>query len=435
MTTKNNKQTKWYESMTVKLFLLGSMAILFLIPLQLIKMVIRERESNSSDIKLEISEQWGKKQTITGPILNIPVYRTPRVDTQKNEPVMRVWHILPDMLEISGNLDPTTRKKSIYETVIYSSSLEIEGFFNIPERLMENYTILWDEAYLSLGISDNHGLINQVYINFNNLNVPAEPGLIDQEVFNSGLTFPVRIKQDSDEMKFSLNLNIRGSEGIFFTPVGKTSIVKLSSGWTSPSFSGKYIPSSHEINESGFIASWETTHLNRNYPQEWIGTIHDIADESFGTNLLLGVDHYLKSERSAKYGLLFIAFTFLILLFIEVSSDKRVHIFSYFLVSLALVLFFSLLNALSEHIGFNLAYIIASISIIGLVSGFSGNLLRDRKKALLMGLMLMVLYAFLFFLLSLNEYAYLAGNIGLFVGLAAIMWMTGKTDLFRKNGL
>lgn len=435
MTGENNKETKWYESMTVKLLLLGTMALVFLIPLQLIKMVIRERENYSSGVKMEISEQWGKTQTITGPVLNIPVYRTPTDEKRQEKPDIRIWHILPDNLDVSGDIHPEIRKKSIYKTVIYSSSIDLDGYFSIPEQTMDNYNILWDESYISIGISDNHGLINQVLLNFNGSTIDAEPGLFDQDVYNSGLSFPVKIHENTLEMPFSLELKLRGSGGIYFTPVAKTTKVVLESDWPSPSFSGRYLPTSRDISESGFTSSWETTHLNRNFPQEWIGHIQDISDEAFGVNLITGVDHYQKSERSAKYGLLFIAFTFLALVFIELSSEKRIHIFSYFLVSLALVLFFSLLNALSEHLGFNLAYLLASVSIVIMISGFSASLLKDRKRSIRMALMLTILYAFLFFLLSLNEYAYLVGNIGLFIGLAAIMWFTAKTDIFRKNGL
>ena len=435
MTKENQDQIKWHESMTVKLVLLGTMAILFLIPLQLIKMVIRERENNSNAVRMEIAEQWGKRQTITGPVLNIPVYRNPGDNSAEKDRVERIWHILPNDLNILASIDPEIRYKSIYETVIYTANLKIKGKFDIPDRIRDNYIVIWSGAYLSMGISDNRGLVDQVIINLDNNKIPAEPGLIDYDIFQSGLTFPLSLNKSDPEIEFDLDFFIKGSDGLSFTPVGESTRVELTSSWTSPSFNGKFIPTTREINESGFKAKWIITHLNRNFPQEWVGPIHDISGESFGADMILGVDHYQKSERSSKYGLLFIAFTFLVLLFIEVSSKKRIHIFSYFLVSLALVLFFSLLNALSEHIGFNASYILASVSIILMISIFSGSLLGDRKKALLIGSMLTILYAFLYFLLSLNEFAYLAGNIGLLIGLTGIMWLTSKTDIFKKGGL
>lgn len=420
--------------MTIKMVLLGIMAIMFLIPLQLIKMMIMERESNSAAVKMEISEQWGKQQIISGPVLNIPVYRYSENPDQKSSPVTRIWHILPESVEVNGRVNPEIRYKGIYETVIYDSDLEISGQFTIPDNnKMVKYSILWDEAYLTLGVSDNRGLKNRVSILFDGHNIEAEPGLTDQDLFLSGISFPVSVDPDKKEYSFTFPLGIKGTDGIYFTPIGKITTVALESDWNAPSFGGNFLPKTRTIDESGFSAEWEVTHLNRNFPQEWIGAIHDLTEESFGVDLILQVDHYRKSERSSKYGLLFIAFTFMVLLFIELSSEKRIHIFSYFLVSLALVLFFSLLNALSEHIGFNAAYLVASIATISLITGFLASLFKRGKPILIVGGLLTVLYIFLFFLLAMNEYAYLVGNIGLFIGLAAIMLLTAKTDLFRKN--
>ena len=434
MTTENQNPVRWYETMTIKMVLLGIMAIMFLIPLQLIKMMIQERENNSVAVKQEISEQWGGRQTISGPVLNIPVYRYPENIAQKSDPVRRIWHILPENLELKGIVTPEIRYKGIYETVIYDSDLEISGQFIIPDNnKLEKHVILWEEAYLTLGVSDNRGLKDRVSILFDGLEIEAEPRLADQELFQSGISFPVSIDMAKKNYSFEFPLGIRGSEGIYFTPVGNVSKVTLLSDWDAPSFGGNFLPKNRTIDESGFSSEWEVTHLNRNFPREWIGPMFDLTEESFGVDLLLQVDHYRKAERSSKYGLLFIAFTFMVLLFIELSSEKRIHIFSYFLVSLALVLFFSLLNALSEHIGFNLAYLVASTATISLITGFSGSLLKRKKPILMVGGLLTVLYLFLFFLLALNEYAYLIGNIGLFIGLSAIMLLTTKTDFFQKN--
>ena len=435
MKNMETNNTKWYETMTVKMILLGIMAIMFLIPLQLIKMVIRERENNSETVKQEISEQWGKLQTISGPVLNVPVYRISSSES-KSEPTRRIWHILPENLDISGEINPEIRYKGIYETVIYDSDFKINGSFKIPgggEK--ENYKVIWDEAYLCVGVTDNRGLKNMVSMKLNKKELMAEPGLADRDLFVSGISFPVSINPETEEYTFSLDLGLKGSEGIYFTPVGKNTSVRIASLWTAPSFNGQFLPEERHINEDGFDASWQVSHLTRNFPLEWIGTISDIEEQSFGVDLILEVDHYQKSERSSKYGLLFIAFTFMVLIFLELSSDRRIHIFNYFLVSLALILFFSLLNALSEHIGFNPAYMLASASTVILITAFSGSIMKKRKAYFITGGLLSGLYLFLFFLLALNEYAYLAGNIGLFIGLASVMWLTSRTEIFKKNGL
>jgi inner membrane protein len=187
------------------------------------------------------------------------------------------------------------------------------------------------------------------------------------------------------------------------------------------------------IADSGFNAKWLVTNLNRNFPQIWSGSVYNPVNDSFGVDFILPVDHYQKSLRSAKYGVLFIALTFLALIFTELAIKEKIHVFHYLLVSLGLILFFSLLNALSEYTGFNSAYIISAVSTIILISYFLRTLFKNRPTVLLISGLLVFLYSFIFILLTLNDYAYLAGNIGLFVLLALTMMLSVKLDLFKNH--
>jgi len=435
---KNNNQNdiKWYETLTFKMALLGVMAIMFLLPLELIRTVINERAESSLSVQQQISEEWGRTQTVTGPVLNIPVTRTIYTDEGRSVTSENVWHIMPEQLAISGKISPQIRYRGIYESVIYETTISLSGNFEIPSQKHDpDVDFRWEDAYYTLGISDNRGIVKDLAMNTSGMKINAQPGVADHDLFNSGVTFPVKISDSMAGQEFEMFLNLRGSSGLFFTPTGKSTIVGIESSWASPSFTGNFLPEQRTINDEGFSANWHITHLNRNFPQSWYGAIYKPEGESFGVNLLLQVDHYRKAERSAKYGLLFIAFTFLVLLFLEISSNKRLHLFHYFLVSLALVLFFSLLTALSEHIGFNPAYIISSVSTIGLLTLFTGSLLKKSKYVIIVSGMLTALYVFIYILLALNEFAYLAGNIGLFIALAAIMWLSAKTNLFRKSEL
>ncbi len=436
MKNENQNDIKWYETLTFKMALLGIMAIMFLLPLELIRTVINERAENSLSVQQQISEEWGKTQTITGPVLNIPVTRTFYSDDNRSKTAESVWHIMPEYLEIKGKLTPQIRYRGIYESVIYETNLCLSGNFEIPAQKHDpDVDIKWEDAYFTLGISDNRGIIKDLFLNISDLQINAHPGVFDHDLFDSGVTFPIEITAGRGSQEFDISLELRGSSGLFFTPTGKLTSVSIESSWESPSFTGNFLPEQRTIGDEGFSANWYITHLNRNFPQSWYGSIHKPEEESFGVNLILQVDHYRKAERSAKYGLLFIAFTFLVLLFLEISSNKRLHLFHYFLVSLALVLFFSLLNALSEYVGFNPAYIISSLSTIGLLTLFTGSLLKKARNVIIVFGMLTALYVFMYILLALNELAYLAGNIGLYVALAAIMWLATKTDLFRKSGI
>lgn len=423
---------KWHQSFTVKMMLLGVLGVFLLIPLEMIKSIIKERQKNSENVKKEIAFQWAGPQNITGPVLNIPSWIYP--SRKDAEPYKTVFHIMPETLNITGDINTQTRHRSIYKAAVYTADLSFSGDFIIPEiNTGEKTEILWDEAYYSMGISDNRGLKGTVNLKTDSVRLEAVPGLKDTDVFNSGITFQAAGNGKKQKIHYSLDLHLSGSESLTFSPVGKTTEVHLKSSWLSPGFSGNFLPAERTINKSGFSAEWLVTNLNRNFPQIWTGNSYSPSADSFGVDFILTVDHYQKSLRSAKYGILFIALTFLALLFAELTIKEKIHIFHYLLVSLGLVLFFSLLNALSEHTGFNLAYLISAVSTILLVSFFLRTLIKTKRTVMLITGLLVLLYSFIFVLLTLNDYAYLAGNIGLFILLAVTMRLSVKLNLFEKG--
>ena len=425
-------QTRWHQSITLKLALLGFLGLVLLIPLEMIKQVIRERQLNGEKAMKEISDQWAGKQYLAGPVLNIPVLTIPLEKGEK--PVSKIWHILPEDLEISGILKPDIRYRGIYKAVVYDSEINLTGHILIPAAgSLKNCEIQWSEAYYSTGISDNRGLKGRIILKTDSAGLEAEPGVRDNDLFQSGITFSNPVLIPGKKVSFSMSLSLSGSEGLLLTPLGKTTVSHLSSVWKSPSFNGNFLPIKRAVDENGFSADWEVTHLNRNFPQSWIGSAFHPMESSFGVDLFQPVDHYHKSWRSARYGILFIALTFLVLIFLEITRKESIHIFQYFLVSLGLVLFFSLLNSLSEQMGFNIAYLISSAATIILITVFTRNLFRKRNSAFLVFGMLTVLYSFLFVLLSLNDFAYLAGNIGLFLLLSVVMMLSEKIKAFRQD--
>jgi inner membrane protein len=427
-----DENKKWQHSFTLKMVLLAFLGLFLLIPLEMIKSIINERQKTSEDVKKEIAFQWAGQQSITGPVLNIPVRIFP--EKKDAEPYISVFHVMPENLNVKGEIQTEKRHRSIYQTVVYTADLNISGNFIIPEINKEGKSeILWKDAYYTTGISDNRGLKGKIWLKTDSGNLEAIPGLKDPDLFRTGISFPARLSASQDSLSFSLIFKISGSEALSFTPIGKSTEVNLSSKWSSPGFMGNFLPVDRKVGDSGFEARWLVTNLNRNFPQVWSGSAFNPANDSFGVNFILPVDHYQKSLRSAKYGILFIALTFLGLIFAEMTAKQNIHIFHYLLVSLGLVLFFSLLNALSEYVGFNFAYLIASSATIILISYFLRNLFTGNFNVLIISGLLVFLYGFIFVLLTLNDYAYLAGNIGLFVLLAVTMMISVRLDLFKNK--
>lgn len=432
MENETAKQEKWYQSMTVKMVLLAIMGLMLLIPLLMIVGVIRERAGNAETARTEIGSLWASAQTVTGPVLNVP---GTKIISGDGSYVTTTMHILPDELKVNGVLLPEIRYRSIYETVVYDSDLEISGRFVIDnDELLSDYIWQWDQAYISLGVSDNKGISDRVDLSIGGNMIGARPGAGQTDLFDKGITFPLPLDPltiNDFKGDFSISLGLRGSGSIAFSPVGRTTEVALSSEWDAPSFTGNFLPSDREVDDTGFSASWVVTHLNRSFPQVWAGKSYTPTDDAFGVDLILEADQYTRAERSAKYGVLFIALTFLVLIIIELRSQERIHIFYYLLAGLALVLFFSLLTALGEHIGFNLAYLVSSVATISLLTVFFRSLLKKGWMVILISGLLTALYVFIFFLLAMKDYAFLVGNIGLFVLLAVLMMVSAKYRLFR----
>jgi len=175
------------------------------------------------------------------------------------------------------------------------------------------------------------------------------------------------------------------------------------------------------------------THLNRNFPQQWVDSKYHTQASKLGVDLLIPVDHYQKSMRSSKYAILFIALNFLVFIFIEIRSKTRIHPFQYSLVAFALLIFYILLTSIGEQIGFDLAYLISAVAVTLLISWYSFTILRNFRLVAWVTMLQTGLYLFLFTILQLEDYALLAGSIGLFVILAIVMGASRKIRWYAED--
>ena len=248
-----------------------------------------------------------------------------------------------------------------------------------------------------------------------------------------GIHIKLRDKLNGDNFDFSVSLEINGSLGVFFAPLGRDTEVQISSNWRSPSFQGAWLPTNRTVTNDGFRATWNIPFLSRNYPQNWrrrSDLQQAVSSSLFGVNVISPVDHYRMSQRSVKYQILFLLLTFATLWLFEVLSKVRIHPVQYLFVGAAMCLFYLLELSLAEHCGFVLAYIIASAAVIVLITLYSAAMLKTSGRAGIVGLVVTVLYVYLYVLLMIEDYALLAGSIGVFVALAIIMFLTRKVDWY-----
>ena len=426
------------KSLFVKLGSIAFLVLLLLLPNAMIRDLITERQIRQQEAVLSVSGSWGAPQKIVGPVLSIPFTSWIEQENGKRTAVQETAHFLPDQLQIGGDIAHQIRQKGIFDVILYSSSLLVKGAFLQPDFSalhVQAEDVHWEQAKLSLGISGMTGIKENILLAWEDQSLRMESGTAYPALLQSGVSIGVPLKADGKNYAFSIPLEIKGSGSLEFEPVGKETNVSLKSGWPSPSFEGAFLPDPREVSPDGFTASWKILDLNRNYPQSWKNETFKLGESAFGVRLIKPVDEYLKNERSAKYAILVIGLTFMIYFFFEVLRKFHIHPFQYFLIGIALSVFYLLLLSLSEHIGFDLAYLAASVATVGLITGYSTAFLKPARLAIQLALLLSLIYGFIFIVLQLEDYALLAGSVGIFAALAAVMYYSRKVDWYGVGDL
>lgn len=427
------------RSVTLKLISIFILMLLLLIPLSFVESVIHERQSLRQDAITEVSSKWANDQEVYGPILTIPV--TKRIFVEDEIKIIRdEVHILPSDLEVRGEVTPKTLRRGIYEVVVYDAQLTFAGRFDSIGNYLSEFSEFephYEEAFLTVHISDLRGIKEKVVIKWNDLNKEVTPGSSIPAIVASGVTVKQILESQPQAVnRFSFNLDLQGSQFLGFVPLGKETRVDITSNWQDPGFTGAFLPNERDVTEAGFNAHWKVLELNRNYPQYWRGnrSTSDLQKSAFGVNLLLPANDYQKSMRSAKYALLAISLTFLTFFLVEIFNKKKFHPFQYILIGLALVLFYTLLVSISEHTNFNIAYLISSLVIIGIIALYARAILQSTRQTLVLIVILCFTYTFVFVTLQLQDYALLIGSIGLTAILAFTMYITRKINWYDLSG-
>lgn len=459
----NKKSVIERYSVTVKLLAIGFLTLLLLIPLGMIRSLINERNYTRTSAVQEITSKWSAEQIVTGPSIAIP-YTQERIVNDKREVITRHLLLLPEELDVRANTVVEKRKRGIYDASVYKAEILLAGAFNMGEIAKEGIKredIRFDKARVIMGISDLKGIREVVSLQLNGETFSMEPGIPVEDLFIGGMDMynyetgksvgpnvstgifasGLNVRPDSllegvmtnEKIPFTVTLNLNGSTGLYIVPVGKVTTTTFQSDWTTPSFGGDFLPEGHDISDEGFSASWKILDLNRSYGQvvgsDDRGAINSMSSSIFGVKFIQSVDQYQQNLRSVKYGILIILLTFVVVLFIELIKRNGVNPFHYLLVGLALVLFYALLLSMSEIWGFNLAYAVAALMTIIMITLHMVAILRNRKQGLLVGSLLAFLYVFVFLLIRMESYSLLVGSLGLFVILGVIMHYARRIKL------
>jgi inner membrane protein len=434
---------KLRHSQMLRLCLVGILALLLQIPILMISGLVTERQDRRDSAAKEVSSKWGSAQAITGPALVIPFIvhhlETSAAGEKTVRDEMKYTVFLPKRLGADGRIEAESRNRGIFSIPVYDVKLTMEGEFTRPdfaELGIDPSTVIWNRAYLALGISDVRAIREQSIVLWNDKQfsfIPGSGGFLDNE---PGIHASVEADPTKSAFRFSFPVSLNGSQSFSLAPFAEQTVTHIISNSRNPNFQGNWLPSARTVTDTGFDATWRVSYLGRNYPQSWVsGTdVHKSIDTSrFGIELGESVDHYRMADRSVKYAGLYILLTFAAVWLIEVLSNVRVHPIQYLMLGAALCVFYLLELSLSEHIPFPAAYSIACTSIIGMTAIYSRVIFPDNRRGSVVAGCVTALYGYLFVVLTNEDNALLIGSIGLFVILAAIMYLTRRVDWYANQ--
>lgn len=423
-----------------KAVLVAGVALVLLIPMALLKNLVRERAVLRESAFTQVAQGWGGQQLVGGPMLVIPVTQ-PTDDAQKS--ITRLWYVLPESLEVTSDILVQEERRSvgIYEVPVYVTKVHATSEFDVGRhiaRMMEsnpNAQVHLDSARLLLPVGDPRGL-REVLITENDL---ITGSLEPSSGFDlSVLVAPVKADANINTAKrrFAFTLELAGTRTLSFLPLARSTKAQISGNWAHPGFTRGFLPTERKIATKRFDARWQILDLNRSFGGSWFHgetSPESLRATAFGVDLVQPVDLYQRAERAVKYGGLFIALSLLALFLWEQLARKPLHPIQYGMMGLALSVFYLLLLALAEHIGFVAAYAIAAAALCAVSGVYLAGAFRKASAGFSAAALFAAVYSLLYLLITSEDYALLAGALTLFGLLTGAMLLTRKLDWYATQ--
>lgn len=440
-----------FRTPAAKVGMILCLLALMLIPLAMVSSLIYERQQRQTDTVAELGRGWGPEQTITGPLLTVPYsWEDATIVPQPAKPVRQTAYIrIPAaQLHVAAALQPQIRRRGLFHAAIYTAAVTLGGNFIVPDLtsapglLPVNAVFDWRGARLVLGASDLRGLPSGTQLDWNGAAVPLGLG---QRQLACGMTLfdaPAAIVSSpaaGTVIPFKLPLSLRGTQAFHIQPLSVQSTIQISSPWPSPGYVGPSLPTAETPDVAGFAASWTVAgDADSAYWQRRDWAMPDCtravdkpffdADRSIGVELREAVPTYLMVSRAQKYGVLFLALSFLTLFLFEAVARVRIHLVQYGLLGLSVSLFALLLISAAEPLGFAAGYAVATAAVLAQASLYTLSVTRRVRLAGTFAGVLASLFGFLYVVLSLDAYALLAGTVALFTVLSVVMVVTRRVN-------
>lgn len=437
------------RSRGLKLLLVCGLALIMAIPALFVYGIVLERSDGASSAVREISEKVGGQQSLLGPVLALPYSHAP--DPQKPDNV--VYGVAVAYAETglaTAYVAVEERQRGIHLIPVFKSEVDFKARFN-PESLRsavpQNATPIWTDARLYVGLSDSRGISDQITVTANGSPVLLEPfANFSGETNDYRITPPSNSKLAGGTIRNLENIRtpfdvyakmiITGAERFAIGPFARDTRVKMTSNWATPSFTGGTLPTGHDVgvSDDGFTAEWHVPYLARGIagagPRLNLGNVTQYEYRDMAVRFIHAANPYQSVQRALKYAAMFVGLVFLSYFLFEVTSGLRAHPAQYILVGLAQTIFYLLLLAFSERIGFDAAFLISAGMTVCLTAAYAMSVFKSRKYGLRAFAILSGIYTLIYVLMRAEGEALLAGAVASFTAIAVTMWLTRNVDWY-----
>lgn len=418
--------------------LIGCVVLLSL-PLMMVRELINERADYRSEVVDAIEQSTSGSQKLAGPLIAIPVTETlTRMENQKEVNYQRSWEYywLPESLAVTGKQTVESRRVGIYSGQVWHNALQIKASFD-PLRLaaLRKTNIVLGQPRLVVSVGDARGIgaIHAPEINGNVLSV--EPGLgISGD--GAGIHMPMPAPaEDNKPLEIAFSLDLNGTGEFSLVPIGRNSELQLTSNWPHPGFLGSFLPTQREVSAAGYRAHWQSSWFANDMGSYFKDDMEIPWSRlpAFSADVMSLADQYQLTDRATKYAILLIGLTFMAFFVFESLTRRPLHPMQYLLVGLSLVLFYLVLLALSEHVGFTAAWLAASLSGAVMNGVYLQAVLRGWRNSLLFVAALLLLDGVMWFLLHSEDSALLLGTGVLVLALSVLMFLTRRVDWYALS--
>ncbi len=418
--------------------LIGCIVLLSL-PLMMVRELINERADYRSEVVDAIEQSTSGSQKLAGPLIAIPITETlTRMENQKEVNYQRSWvyYWLPESLPVAGKQTVESRRVGIYSGQVWHNALQIKASFD-PLRLaaLRKTNIVLGQPRLVVSVGDARGIgaIHAPEVNGNVLSV--EPGLgISGD--GAGIHMPMpALAEDNKPLEIAFSLDLNGTGEFSLVPLGRNSELQLTSNWPHPGFLGSFLPTQREVSAAGYRAHWQSSWFANDMGSYFKDDMEIPWSRlpAFSADVMSLADQYQLTDRATKYAILLIGLTFMAFFVFESLTRRPLHPMQYLLVGLSLVLFYLVLLALSEHIGFTAAWLAASLSGAVMNGIYLQAVLRGWRNSLLFVAALLLLDGVMWFLLHSEDSALLLGTGVLALALSVLMFLTRRVDWYALS--